>query len=79
MNVNIGVVKFNVKWQYYSNITECRIKNMNSGMIYMSSCRRNKKDRFDKNYARKLSLARCLQYCILREDRKPFWEAYFNR
>jgi hypothetical protein len=77
--MKVGIYK--VKWCYPTNDKEktvCFIDNDDLPFFNgYGQCFCSKKDMFDRNKARKLSLLRALQDAgMSKEERIPFWEAY---
>lgn len=74
-DVVVGEVKYHVKFWHGkmcdAMYTFCDIEPVSSGHARCSL-----KDQFDRNKGRKIAMMRALQD-LPKEDRKPFWDAYF--
>lgn len=65
-----------INWQYVDQTTICRIFNTETKqVVFEASVKKYKNDTFNKDKARKASLAKVLKN-ISREERSSYWNAY---
>ena len=84
MKITLKDQVYIVKWKHPVNeegqrVTECSIKDENSGIYGLGTAVCSKKEQFVKDKGRKISLARAFksQKVFKKNDRKAFWDEYF--